>query len=160
MATPTSYDIIFDLFYKRLKGDTRYFKYSSELSLLEIEELVASHSIDLLDQSIKMIYKCGNPDINLHDKDDQFQIFNISLVDQEIDLLIDLMQYRYFHEDKNKLHELSIIFSSSELRTLSPANERDSVLKMIKDMKQDCISGIENYLCRDRETWKMKSIYK
>ena len=38
--TPTNYNDIFESFYKRLRGDTRYFVYSSDLSEEEIKELV------------------------------------------------------------------------------------------------------------------------
>jgi len=64
----TSYQILSDKFTKRLINDKNFMNYSSDLSEPEIETLVNDHIKDLIDQSVGMIYKYGNPDVNFYDK--------------------------------------------------------------------------------------------
>lgn len=155
----TSYQILSDKFTKRLINDKNFMNYSSDLSEPEIETLVNDHIKDLIDQSVGMIYKYGNPDVNFYDKNDTTETFNFDFVNQEISLFIEIMYYCYMAEDRNKLHILGLTFKSSELAVFSPAADRDSYLSMLEKIEIKVINSVCDYLARDRETWLYKSIY-
>ncbi|ALS22305.1 hypothetical protein [Paenibacillus naphthalenovorans] len=154
----TSYELIFKKFIKKLKNDENFFNYKN-LTDEEVEEMINDHLNSLLDRSVSFIYKFGNPDINLYDRNDELQEFNVDLVNQEIDLLSDLMYFSYFEEQKNKVTAFELTFRSSELNVFSPSNERRTVLNMISDLENSSVDAIQNYLSRDRITWNYKSIY-
>lgn len=155
----TSYQLIFDKFIKKIKNDDQFFNYKN-LSEEDIEQMINDHLNGLLNLSIDRIYEYGLPDVDLYDKNDELQQFNIDLVVQEISLLSDIMYLCYLEEDKNKLKVFCTFFRSSELNTFSPSNERKSFLDMVKDIELDVINSISNYLSRDRLTWQFKSIYR
>lgn len=153
----TSYDLIKDKFFKRLRGDKRFFAYKN-LTETEIIQLANDHFEDLLEQSVEEIYKYDiTPQIDFYNRDNALKQFNDDLNIREISLLVDLCYLKYFNEDKNKLHEFSLVFKSNELNTLSPANERNSVLEMINDMEDKVASDIIKYLSTDRNTGKTKT---
>lgn len=154
----TSYSPIFDKFMKKLRGDTDFMSYKN-VSQSEIDSLVEDHLLSLLNQSIDYLYEFGNPDINLYDKDDVLQKFNVDLIPQEISLISNVMYYNYMNEERNKLRVFEQTFKSSELNTLSPANERKSFLGMVSEMQSKVDSSISNYYSRSRSDWNMKSIY-
>jgi len=152
----TSYDILKDRFFKRLRNDKKFFEYKG-LTDIEIGELVDDHFSDLLLQSIEQIYTIGTPQIDLYDVDDIIGQFNKDLTTNEIGLLVSIMYCKYFEEDRNRLHEFMITFKSSELSQLSPANERNSFLAMVNDMSDKVDSNIGKYLSTDRITGKIKT---
>jgi|GEM_PF-1741618 len=156
---PTSYDKVFDKFIRKLKGDKQFFNYG-QLSDEQINELVNDHLLSLLNRSIDKIYEYGKPDIDLHDKDDVVRLFNVELVNQEISLLSEIMYFSYAEEGRNELKTLGMTFRTSEINVIhSPANERNSYLKMIAELESNIDNAISNYLSRNRKTWKIKSIY-
>ncbi|WP_148039094.1 hypothetical protein [Brevibacillus gelatini] len=154
----TSYGLIFDKFIKKIKNDTDFFNYSG-LSESDIELLVNEHLNSLLDRAVDFIYRYGVPDVDFLDRDDSLQQFNVELVNQEITLLADIMYFSYVEEERNKIKSFSITFRSDELNVFSPANERKTVLRMIESLEASVVNSIQNYLARDRHTWKYKSIY-
>jgi hypothetical protein len=157
LATP--FDSIFTKFYKRLVNDTKYFNYGSSLTAEQVKQLVEDHTIDLLNQSIDMIYFYGTPKVDFYDKDDTLQKFNFDLVNQEIALFVDLMYQKLFDEDKNKLHAFGLTFTSSELRVFSPSEDRKTFLDMLKNLETSNINAIYDYFSRNRKDWSRKSIY-
>lgn len=154
----TEYQVIFDKFIRKLKNDSTFMKYKG-LTDIEIDQMVDEHSVSLLGRSVDRIYEYGLPDVDFYDRNDTLKTFNFSLIPQEIALLSDLMQLCYYEEDKNKLKVIEWNFRSNEVEVFSPANNRDSFLKMIKDMEIRIVNSITNYLSRERDTWKLKSIY-
>jgi hypothetical protein len=157
MSTP--YNVIFDKFIKKLKGDTQFFNHG-QLTDEQINILVNDHLLSLLNRSIDKIYEYGNPDFNFHDKDDESQQFNKELVKQEISLLSEIMYFSYAEEDRNKLKVMGTRFRTSEVNVLfSPANDRKTYLEMIAELEASINNSISNYFSRNRTTWQMKSIY-
>ncbi|MEC0210232.1 hypothetical protein P4H70_14940 [Paenibacillus ehimensis] len=154
----TSYEPIFDKFIKKLKNDDQFFSYKG-MDTEELEEILKDHLNSLLDRAVSYIYKFGKPDINLYNRSDDTQKFDVDLVNQEIDLLSDLMYTCYIQEQRNKIKAFGLTFKSSELNVFSPANERKSTLDMIKGLEEESINSIQNYLSRERKTWEYKSIY-
>lgn len=154
----TSYQVIFEKFIKKLKGDTHFFNYK-DIPTSEIEAIVEEHLLSLLERAINKIYELGLPDINFYNKDDLTQNFNEELTPQEINLLSDLMYLAYLEEDRNKLKVIQTTFRSNELNVLSPANERNSYLNMLEGIESNIINSVINYLSRDRKTWEFKSLY-
>lgn len=155
----TTYKEVFDKFVKRLKNDDDFLAYKN-ISEEEVEDLVKDHCVDLLNQAIGKIYDIGKPDVDFYDKDDKNETFNVVLFNQEIKLLVDLMYECYRAEDRNKMHFYELTFTSNELNVFSPAANRDSFLKMLNSIENTNMRNINNYLSRDRKTWKIKSIYK
>jgi len=158
MILATSYELVFNKFIKKLKNDDHFFSYKG-LTEEEIQEMVNEHMSSLLDQGVAYIYKFGNPDINLYEKNDEAQVFESDLVNQEIDLLADLMYMYYVQEQRNKIKAFGITFRSSELNVFSPANERKTTLELIRELETTSEKSIQNYLSRDRKSWAYKSIY-
>lgn len=156
MSTP--YEVVFKKFYKKLVNDKVFFNYNN-LTEVEIQELVSDHSLALLNDAIDYLYTFDLPDFNFYNNDDVLLVFNEDLVPQEISLLAEIQYFLYMSEDKNKLKIFGLVFKSSELNVLSPANERNSYLNMLKDIENKVINKITNYFSRDRNTWKLKSIY-
>lgn len=155
----TSYQVIFDKFIKKLKGDTQFFNYGN-LTDAEINALVDDHLVALLNRAIDKLYSFGLPDINFYDKDDTTQNFNENLVPQEISLLVELMYLSYVEEDMNKLKSLGLVLRTSEINALfSPANDRKTYLDMVSKLENNIVNSINQYFARDRESWKLKSIY-
>jgi hypothetical protein len=154
----TSYDVLFKKFMRKIKNDDDFFNYTG-LTDLEVEEMINGHLNSLIDRAVGFIYKFGNPDIDLYDRDDNTQQFNVDLVNQEIDLLVDLMYFSYIEEQRNKIKTFGLTFRSDELNVFSPANERRTVLDMIEKLEESVIFSVQNYLSRDRLTWKYKSIF-
>jgi len=152
----TSYDILKDRFIKRLRGDKKFFAYTG-LASIEIEQLVTDHFSDLLLQSVEQVYKIGTPQIDLYDVDDTLGQFNEDLNQNEIALLISICYFKYFEEDRNRMHEFMLTFKSTELNILSPANERNSFLSMVNDMEAKVNIDISKYLSTDRKTGKIKT---
>lgn len=155
----TSYQVIFDKFIKKLKGDSQFFNYGN-LTDEEINQLVDDHLLSLLESAIDKLYNFGLPDIDFHDRDNVAQIFNEDLVPQEISLLVDLMYLSYAEEDMNKLKSLGLVLRTSEINALfSPANDRKTYIEMLEKLESNVVDSINQYFSRDRKTWKMKSIY-
>lgn len=154
----TNYELIFDKFIKKLKGDSQFFNYSN-LSESEINELVNDHLNSLLASAVDTIYEYGNPDIDFNDRDDILQQFNVELVPQEISLLSNIMFMHYSKEDMNKLKTFGLFFRSSEIELFSPANERKTTLVAINKLESNIVNQINNYYARDRRSWKLKSLY-
>lgn len=157
MSTP--YDVVYEKFLKRLKNDSQFLNYKN-VSEEEIEELVNEHLYNLLERAVDRLYDFGLPDIDFYNRNDEEKQFNEDLVPQEINLLADLMFLSYLDEDKNKLKAFEITFNSRELNVFSPANNRNSFLNMISNIENQIINNIHNYYIRDRQTWKIKSIYE
>jgi hypothetical protein len=155
----TPYDVVYEKFLKRLKNDSQFLNYKN-VSEEEIEELVNEHLYNLLERAVDRLYDFGLPDIDFYNRNDEEKQFNEDLVPQEINLLADLMFLSYLDEDKNKLKAFEITFNSRELNVFSPANNRNSFLNMISNIENQIINNIHNYYIRDRQTWKIKSIYE
>lgn len=155
----TNYQVVFDKFIKKLKGDNQFFNYGN-LSDFEINQMVEDHLISLLGRAIDKLYDSGLPDFDFYNKDDALQQFNDQLVPQEISLLSDLMYLAYLEEDRNKLKAFGLVFKTSEINTMfSPANDRKSYLDMLSSIENNILNSVANYLSRDRNTWKYKSLY-
>ena len=155
----TDYNLIFDKFILKLKGDNSLFTQYSGLTEVEINELVSEHLNSLLNSAVDKLYEYGLPDIDFYDKDDTLQQFNVDLVPQEIALLSDLMKLHYASEDLNKLKTFGVFFRSSEIELFSPANERATTLNAIKSLEANVVNSINNYYSRNRLDWSLKSIY-
>lgn len=155
----TSYQVVFDKFIRRLKGDTQFFNYGN-LTEAEINSLVEEHLLSLLDRAIDKLYNFGLPDFDFHARDNVTQVFNGTLVPQEVSLLSDLMYLAYVEEDVNRLKSLGLVLRTSEINALfSPANDRKTYLEMAAKLESNIINSINQYFSRDRYTWKLKSIY-
>lgn len=77
----------------------------------------------------------------------------------EIVLIAKVMHYIYFKRDCSKLKIRVNTFTSSSLKALhSPANERNSFMKMVKDIGEDLMNEVDSYSARDRTTGRLKSI--
>jgi hypothetical protein len=155
----TSYTPIYNKFYKKLVNDKKFFNYKG-LSESEIIELVADHSLALLNEAIDYLYTFDKPTgIDFYNKDDILLQFNETLVSQEISLLAEIMMLFYIKEDINKIRVLGLTFSSKELNLFSPANDRKTFLEMYSLLESKTNNKIINYFARNRKDWSFKSIY-
>lgn len=155
----TSFQVVFDKFIKKIKGDNQFFNYGY-LSDNEINALVEDHLLALLNRAIDRLYAFGLPDINFYDKDDTEQNFTEVLVPQEISLLSNIMYLCYVEEDMNKLKSFGLVLRTSEINAIfSPANDRKTYLEMVEKLESGVVDSINQYFARDRKTWKLKSIY-
>jgi hypothetical protein len=154
----TSYKIIIDKFIKQLKDPD--FLYYAELSDDEVNRLVEDDSVDLINQAVDelMFNGEGEYQVNFFDKDDILQQFNFTLNSMEIALIVNLMIEKYYERNKVKLKAFENFFSTKELNTFSPANERDSYIEMCNDIESKNRIKINKYKSIDRETGKLKEL--
>jgi hypothetical protein len=152
----TIYEDLFDKFIRKINDPN--FLYYANLTAVECADIIDTRCKNFLDGAIEELLFNSTPDIDFTDRDDVLKQFNFEISFLEQGLITDLMIEQYYEEDKSKLKAFSHYFSSKELQTFSPANERDSFLEMFKNMHNENILEIKDYVSKDRITGKPKTL--
>ena len=150
----TLYDSIFELFLDKIVEDTDFFMY--DLPQDQAESIINKRCNSFLDYAVKELKNTCKADVDFSDRDNTLQQFNFYLTDVEQGLIVDLMFYDYLNRDIAKLKVLKNYFTSKDLKSWSPANERNSFTAMLKDMRKQITKDIKEYESRDRLTGKYK----
>lgn len=153
----TPYEEIYDLFLTDIKEDTEFFYYES---LTEEEQLALTKEKCkklLLDSVSEFLLNC-TPEVDFNNRDDNVETFNFDLVNSEKQIFKRLMIEKHLEQDVLKLKVYSSYFKSKELEVFSPANNRDSFMKMYDNIFEKNRDRIKQYASKDRATGKMKTL--
>ena len=108
------------------------------LAEMEDDELSA-YLIRLLNNSVPKFRKCKN---NLNDRDDILEQFNMTLFDEDIEILANLMVIEWLRPQVNNLELLKQALSSKDFNISSQANH----LKELQALRKDAQSEISKLL--------------
>ena len=97
---------------------------------MEDDELSA-YLIRLLNNSVPKFRKCKN---NLNDRDDILEQFNMTLFDEDIEILANLMVIEWLRPQVNNLELLKQALSSKDFNISSQANH----LKELQALRKRC----------------------
>lgn len=151
----TTYDEIITLFCFKMKNDPDFFYYNN-ISNKEATELTKEICLQYLDEAIVILLLNCEPDIDFNNRDDKEFHFEMTLIEKR--LLINLMYEAYLKEGFNRLKSFEQWYTTKELNTFSPANERTSFLKTYSYIQVHNYEMIRNYSSKDRKTGKLKTI--
>jgi hypothetical protein len=114
----TSYDEIFHSFTSKIQDEM-----FSELSEANSE----AQMIQLLNDGL---INFKNPKINVFDKNDTTQIFNVDLTYHEIQIISNLMKLAWLDRQINNINLIKQKFSNKDFRLTSQASHLDALIKL------------------------------
>lgn len=155
MADVTSFDYLFERFYKRIEKDEDFFNYYN-VGITEAIQLAHERAKNCLIDALDMLSSTSNLEVDFSDYDDEVETLGFKTTNKENKLIVDLMFQVYMERDLPLLHAFKINFTPSDLSVFSPANERNSYESFIKRLSDDNKIALDDYKSRDRETGKLK----
>lgn len=155
----TAFSEIYDKFYELVETDSNFFQYF-DLSENEVRDLVHDRAKSNLMESLSVITRNIEPeeDFSFDDYDSELEEFNSDLTFDEIDMLAHLMLEQHFKREFGKLKAFSAQDLPTSLQVFSPANERTSIRALVKDIHEENMTMLDNYMAKDRSTRKRKTI--
>lgn len=157
----TAFSEIYDKFYELVETDSNFFQYF-DLSENEVRNLVHDRAKSYLMESLSVIFRNIEPEENFsfddYDYDSELEEFNSDLTYDEIDMLAHLMLEQHFKREFGKLKAFSAQDLPTSLQVFSPANERASIRALVKDIHEENMTMLDNYMAKDRSTRKRKTI--
>lgn len=155
----TAFSEIYDKFYELVETDSNFFQYF-DLSENEVRNLVHDSAKSYLMESLSVIFRNIEPEENFSfdDYDSELEEFNSDLTYDEIDMLAHLMLEQHFKREFGKLKAFSAQDLPTSLQVFSPANERASIRALVKDIHEENMTMLDNYMAKDRSTRKRKTI--
>lgn len=155
----TAFSEIYDKFYELVETDSNFFQYF-DLSESEVRNLVHDRAKSYLMESLSVITRNIEPEENFSfdDYDSELEEFNSDLTYDEIDMLAHLMLEQHFKREFGKLKAFSAQDLPTSLQVFSPANERTSIRALVKDIHEENMTMLDNYMAKDRSTRKRKTI--
>ena len=145
----TAFSEIYDKFYELVETDSNFFQYF-DLSENEVRNLVHDRAKSYLMESLSVIFRNIEPE--------ELEEFNSDLTYDEIDMLAHLMLEQHFKREFGKLKAFSAQDLPTSLQVFSPANERASIRALVKDIHEENMTMLDNYMAKDRSTRKRKTI--
>lgn len=152
----TSFDTIYDVFFKRVIKDPDFFQYTN-VPDAEVEALIKTNAFDYMIESIATILEYSTPDVDFNDYDDVTEEFSFDMTKSEIQMLANLMFEKFLSRDRAKLRIYNKYFTTNEVNMFSPANERKTFEDMLNNVERKNIKAIKSYNSRDRLTNLFKS---
>jgi len=152
----TSFETIYDLFYKRVLNDPDFFSYLN-VEDTEAEEIMKIKSLDYLKESISTILEYATPTIDFNDYDETTEEFAEDLTNQEIQMIVNLMFEKYLSRSISKINIYNKFFTTNEVSLFSPANDRKTFMDMFEYLVNKNIRAIRSYNCRDRLTNEVRT---
>lgn len=155
----TAFSEVYDKFYELVETDSNFFQYF-DLNENEIGNLVHDRAKSYLMESLSVITRNIEPEENFSfdDYDSELEEFNSDLTYDEIDMLAHLMLEQHFKREFGKLKAFSAQDLPTSLQVFSPANERTSIRALVKDIHEENMTMLDNYMAKDRSTRKRKTI--
>lgn len=155
----TAFSEIYDKFYELVETDSNFFQYF-DLSENGVRDLVHDRAKSYLMESLSVITRNIEPeeDFSFDDYDSELEEFNSDLTFDEIDMLAHLMLEQHFKREFGKLKAFSAQDLPTSLQVFSPANERTSIRALVKDIHEENMTMLDNYMAKDRSTRKRKTI--
>lgn len=138
--------------------DTFYEYYDETLDDGDIQDIADERANTYIKKAISILKSKCEPEIDFT-VDEETDEFNDDLTDDEIQLIGgDLAFEVYIGRDIAKMRTRINTFTSSDLKALhSPANERNSLMAMYKQLQNDNLAKISDYAAKNRITGKYKS---
>lgn len=155
----TAFSDVYDKFYELVETDSNFFQYF-DLTENEVQDLVHDRAKSYLMESLSVITRNIEPeeDFSFDDYDSELEEFNSDLTFDEIDMLAHLMLEQHFKREFGKLKAFSAQDLPTSLQVFSPANERTSIRALVKDIHEENMTMLDNYMAKDRSTRKRKTI--
>ena len=155
----TAFSDVYDKFYELVETDSNFFQYF-DLTENEVRYLVHDRAKSYLMESLSVITRNieSEEDFSFDDYDSELEEFNSDLTFDEIDMLAHLMLEQHFKREFGKLKAFSAQDLPTSLQVFSPANERTSIRALVKDIHEENMTMLDNYMAKDRSTRKRKTI--
>ena len=152
----TSFDVVNDLFFKRVINDPDFFEYYG-VPDAEVEELMNTNAFDYMIDSIGTIKLNTNPEVDFDDYDENTRFFGFDFTKTELQIFADLMFEKFLYRDVAKLKIYNKHFTSQEIKLFSPAEDRRTFMAMYDKVERKNIRRMRSYNSRDRLTGELKS---
>lgn len=152
----TSFNYLYERFYKRLEKDVDFFSYynvSIEDAMILAHDRAKGCLIDALDILSSNYYE----NVDFSDYDDELEQLNFKTTNYENRIIINLMFQIYMERDIPLLHAFQINFTPEDLNVITPSTERSTYLNLVEKLKKDNDYLLDDYKNRDRLTGKLKN---
>ena len=159
MTGNTTFDYLFNRFYKRIEKDEEFFNYYN-VDIEEAVQLAHERAKGCLIDALDRLSSTSNLQVDFSDYDEEIEELGFKTTNKENKLIVDLMFQVYMERDLPLLHAFKINFTPSDLTVFSPANERNSYEAFIARLNNDNELALDDYKSRDRETGKLKNTIK
>lgn len=159
MTGNTTFDYLFNRFYKRIEKDEEFFNYYN-VDVEEAIQLAHERAKGCLIDALDRLSSTSNLQVDFSDYDEEIEELGFKTTNKENKLIVDLMFQVYMERDLPLLHAFKINFTPSDLTVFSPANERNSYEAFIARLDNDNEIALDDYKSRDRETGKLKNTIK
>lgn len=156
MTGNTTFDYLFNRFYKRIEKDEEFFNYYN-VDVEEAIQLAHERARGCLIDALDRLSSTSNLQVDFSDYDEEIEELGFKTTNKENKLIVDLMFQVYMERDLPLLHAFKINFTPSDLTVFSPANERNSYEAFIARLDNDNEIALDDYKSRDRETGKLKN---
>ena len=156
MTGGTTFDYLFNRFYKRIEKDEEFFNYYN-IDVNEAVQLAHERAKGCLIDALDILSSTSNLQVDFSDYDEEIEELGFKTTNKENKLIIDLMFQVYMERDLPLLHAFKINFTPSDLTVFSPANERNSYESFVARLNNDNKIALDDYKSRDRETGKLKN---
>lgn len=155
MKMATSFDSIFERFYRRVEKDEEFFQYYN-VEISEAIQLAHDRAKGCLLDALDILSSVGELQVDFSNYNEEIEQLYVAITPKERKLIVDLMFQVYMERDLPLLHAFKINFTPSDLSVFSPANERNSYEAFIKRLNDDNEIALDDYKNRDRITGKLK----
>lgn len=155
MTGNTTFEYLFERFYKRIEKDEEFFQYYN-VNISEALQLAHDRAKGCLIDALDRLSSTSNLQVDFSNYDEEVEELGFKTVNKENKLIVDLMFQVYMERDLPLLHAFKINFTPSDLTVFSPANERNSYESFIKRLDDNNIIALDDYKSRDRITGKLK----
>lgn len=159
MTGNTTFNYLFNRFYKRIEKDEEFFNYYN-VDVNEAIQLAHERAKGCLIDALDILSSTSNLQVDFSDYDEEIEELGFKTTNRENKLIVDLMFQVYMERDLPLLHAFKINFTPSDLTVFSPANERNSYEAFIARLNNDNEIALDDYKSRDRETGKLKNTIK
>lgn len=153
----TSFEEIYEIFFDKIAKDEDFFSYE-ELLDSEAMEIAYQRAEALLKSAIARLMNYCVPEVDFYDFDINTKQFNFQCTEIEKDLISELMKEELLNQDEMRLKVVHGYFNTKDLKTFSPAKERETFVGMLKTIHDRNNTKIENYIAKDRKTGKYKTL--
>lgn len=159
MTGNTTFDYLFNRFYKRIEKDEEFFNYYN-VDVKEAIQLAHERAKGCLIDALDRLSSTSNLQVDFSDYDEDIEELGFKTTNKENKLIVDLMFQVYMERDLPLLHAFKINFTPSDLTVFSPANERNSYEAFIARLDNDNEIALDDYKSRDRKSGKLKNTIK
>ena len=120
MAGTTSFDYLFERFYRRIEKDEDFFNYYN-VDIAEAVQLAHERAKGCLIDALDRLSSTSNLQVDFSDYDEEIETLGFKTTTKENKLIVDLMFQVYMERDLPLLHPFKINLTPSDLSVFSPA---------------------------------------